>query len=169
MDSDEDTVEAITRLFRANHSIGINPIAQARHRMHGGRIYDPSGREKIIFKLLIIDYLREKYGITVDMMPLTASYVSVNVTFLIRRPICHFVGGDRNGSIREQYVNAMPTTLGDIDNYVKFFLDAIEGVFYGNDRNVVQVRAIKLYCNGNNGRVKFSIRPFEIVTIDDEN
>ena len=38
----------------------------------------------------------------------------------------------------------MPTTLGNIDNYCKFFLDAIDIVFFSNDKNIVQIKATNI-------------------------
>ena len=170
-DDDQVQAEMLTRLFRANHKVAMNPVAQARPRLHRGRMYDPSRRLKLAFRQLVLQYLETTYGVTENMMPLTTSYVTVKLTFLIRRPQSHFVCGDRNRGFRPQYEDAMPTTTGDIDNYVKFVLDAIEGIFFGNDRNVVQVSAIKLYCNRRRGRVIFNICPFAMQTIvvNDEN
>jgi Holliday junction resolvase RusA-like endonuclease len=166
---DQIQVGTITRLFQTNHRVRINPVAQARHRMRGGRMYDPSSRQKALFRLYVQAYLRLKYGITNEMMPLTTNFVSVSLTFLIPRPSSHFVGSNRNGPLREEFESSMPTTSGDIDNYIKFFLDAIDGIFYSNDRNVIQITAIKLYCNETCGRTIFRIVPFEITTISIDN
>ena len=77
------------------------------------------------------------------MFPLTTSYFSVELTFYIN----HFVNGDCSCDVRARYQNIMPTTLGNIDNYCKFFLDAIDIVFFSNNRSIVQIKAtnIRLY------------------------
>ena len=166
MDQDQERIVAIQRSFGVSHRVLLNPVPQARHRSHGYRTYDPQSTQKWMLRFCVLRYLSVACGVTNDMIPLTTSYVSVDVTFLIRRPSSHFVGGNRNNGIREQYKNVIPTTTGDIDNYVKFFLDAIDGIFYSNDRNVVRIRAAKLFCNGSRGRTIFNIRPYVIHTIE---
>jgi Holliday junction resolvase RusA-like endonuclease len=60
------------------------------------------------------------------------SFVTIELTFLIKRPISHFVNGNWSNGLRELYQHTRPTTQGDINNYVKFFLDAIDGIFFGS-------------------------------------
>lgn len=167
---DQRRATAIDQLFGRSHRILLSPIPQERPRLHGLRMYDPLAAQKTIVGRWVYEYLNTYYDVTQDMLPLTTSYVSIDVTFLISRPLCHFVGGDRNNGVRQQYESAMPTTTGDIDNYVKFFLDAIDGIFYSNDRNVVQIRALKLYCNSNRGSTVFKIHQYEVdaILVDDD-
>jgi Holliday junction resolvase RusA-like endonuclease len=168
-----EIIEAINQLFGRNHRVFLDPVPQARHRNNGNRAFDPNVIQKAAVRFAIKQYLNETSGITEEMFPLTRSYVSVELTFFINRPRCHFVNGDRSCDVRARYQNIMPTTSGDIDNYCKFFLDAIDGVFFSNDRNVVQIKATKLYCNGNGGRTIFNIRPYKVntinLTVDEEN
>jgi Holliday junction resolvase RusA-like endonuclease len=156
-------------VFGTKHRVLYDPIPQARHRMHGQRTYDPHAAHKLVLRALILNFLSNAYGIPASIEPLTTSYVSIEVAFLIKRPLCHFVNGDRSNGLRNMYKNAMPTTQGDLDNYVKFFLDAIDGIFFRNDRDVVSMQAIKLYCNGSHGRIIYKIRPYvvDVVSIDD--
>lgn len=166
---DQHRVDAINRVLRMNHRIRLSPLPQARHRAHGGVMWDPSSGAKMLFKMYIRRYLNMVFGITNNMLPLTTSYVSIDLTFLISRPISHFDGGNRSNDIRPQYQSAMPTTTGDIDNYVKFFLDAVDGILYRNDRNVVQIRALKVYCNANRGSTIFKMCLYENITISISN
>jgi Holliday junction resolvase RusA-like endonuclease len=165
MDDQRAMDRIISRVIQKTHRIRFSPIPQARHRAYRGVMWDPSGRQKMLLKIFIRRYLRLSFGVTNDMLPLTTSYVSVDLTFLISRPISHFEGGNRNNDIRPQFRNVLPTTTGDIDNYVKFFMDSVDGIIYHNDRNVVQIRALKLYCNSSRGSTIFKIRPYENITI----
>jgi Holliday junction resolvase RusA-like endonuclease len=150
------------RAFGVNHSIPFTPLAQARHRhvivrssrMHA---YDPMQQAKLHFRIQVMHYLNQ-VGITSQDFPLTNSYVSVEVTFLLSRPDNHFHGRNRSLGIHPHFENTMPTTQGDIDNFVKFFLDAIDGIFYSNDRNVVAITASKLFTIEPQGRTIFNIR-----------
>lgn len=154
----------IEQFLGTSHSIHLPPLPQARHRTNGNRTYDPHARHKAAFRLCIVAYL-ETCDITDDMFPLTESYVQIALSFHIRRPSHHFVNGDRTRDIRQQFLDAMPTTTGDIDNYVKFFLDAINGIFFRDDRNVVSITASKYYCRGT-GRTVYNIRSYEMNLVD---
>jgi hypothetical protein len=112
-------------------NVYFNPLPQARHRIHGQRPYDPHMAHKIALCAITLNYLGNTYSITTDMGPLTTSFVTIELTFLIKHPISHFVNGHRSNGLRELYQHTMPTTQGDINNYIKFFLDAIDGIFFG--------------------------------------
>jgi Holliday junction resolvase RusA-like endonuclease len=156
-------------VFGTNHRAFLDPVPQARHRVNGRRTFDPHTEHKRALRNGILRYLDNAYGITTG--PLTTSCVSIELTFLIKRPISHFVNGNRSNGLRESYQNRMPTTSGDIDNYVKFFLDAIDGIFFQNDRDVISIKAMKLYCNESRGRIIYNIRPYvvSVISIDNEN
>jgi Holliday junction resolvase RusA-like endonuclease len=168
------TIEIMNGMFGVNHHLYLNPLPQARHRNSGNRTYDPNAEQKLVLQNLVLDSLNERSAIqiTTDMLPLTSSYVSVEMTFFISRPDCHFVNRNRSSNqIRHDYQDAMPTTSGDIDNYAKLFLDVLDGIFYRNDRDVVQIKATKFYCVEPRGRIVYNVRPYEMNTISliDEN
>jgi Holliday junction resolvase RusA-like endonuclease len=150
------------RAFGVNHSISFAPLTQAHHRqvivrssrMHA---YDPMQQAKLDFRMQVMRYL-SAFGITSQDFPLTNSYISIEVTFLISRPNNHFHGRNRSLGIHPRFENLMPTTQGDIDNFVKFFLDAIDGIFFSNDRNVVAITASKLFTIEPHGCTIFNIR-----------
>jgi Holliday junction resolvase RusA-like endonuclease len=150
------------RAFGVRHSIIFDPIPQARHRMvfRGTRVhaYDPNVRDKMRFHSVVKDYLCFKYNASYENFPLTTSCVKVDVSYFISRPDCHFVGPDRTLGIDPRYENTMPLHEGDIDNYDKFFLDAIDQIFFSNDRNVVDMHSKKFYTMEDSGRVVFTIR-----------
>jgi Holliday junction resolvase RusA-like endonuclease len=160
----------IERVFGVNHHITFPPVAQQRHRIARIntriRLYDPTQRAKLLFRSVVMRYLETSFNISSEDYPLTDSYVSVNVTFLISRPINHFIQKNRNNGIDPRFERTMPTTQGDIDNFVKFFLDAIDGTFFTNDRDVVVITASKLYTTEAIGRVVFNVRQHETEIID---
>ena len=169
MDGTIEAMHQVPEVFGVNHQVSLDPVPQARHRSHGRRTFDPHSVLKAALRARIEWNLLNQYGITNDMQPLTTSYVSIDLTFLIRRPASHFINGDR-GRLRDNFQNLIPTTTGDIDNYVKFFLDAIDGLFFRNDRDVVSIKATKLYCNSSHGRIVYNVRPYIVntITIDSE-
>lgn len=153
----------------------FDPIPQARHRMvfRGTRVhaYDPNVRDKMRFHSLVKEYLHFKYNISNESFPLTTMGVTADVSYFISRPDYHFVGPDRTLGIDPRYENAMPLHEGDIDNYDKFFLDAIDQIFFDNDCNVVRMDSKKFYTSEDLGRIVFTIRRQEmnVVNLVDDN
>ena len=149
-------------LFGTNHSCLFPPLPQACHRhvlMANRRIvtYDPHSAAKAQVRMAVMLYLMNRYHISGEDIPFTTSYVTVNVTFLVARPHSHFPRCDRSRGILPTYDSAMPTVQGDIDNFVlKFFLDAIHGIFFLDDRDVVRFIASKLYINEARGRIVYN-------------
>ena len=168
--SQEQRARHIEQVFGTIHSCPLRPIAQARHRYSRRSSrnvpYDPNSQAKLEIQTQVKQYLRDHYGITHEEFPLTESYVSVNVTFLINRPISHFTQKKRSQGIRPNFEMSMPMVQGDIDNFVKLFLDSIQGIFFRNDRDVVTISASKLYTNEPRGRTVYSIRHHEMNIVD---
>lgn len=157
--------ETIQAMFGINHRIYLDPVPQARHRMNGHRAYDPSANHRVAVQQSVLRDLASS-GVTNEMFPLTNSYVWIEMTFFISRPNSHFVNGDRNNIIRREYEDSMPTASGDIDNYVKLLLDALDGIFFRNDSNVIRIVATKLYCIEPDGRTVYNVHPYAMNTIN---
>ena len=161
----------IEQLFGMNHYSPLPPVPQSRHRHRyckstGMRTYDPNRDDKSERRTQVMHYLSTHFDISREDLPLTKSCVSVDVTFLISRPISHFIRNDRSRGVHRNFLRAMPTTQGDIDNLVKFFLDSMEGTFFANDRDVVTVKASKLYTTAVSGRTVYNIRHHNMNIID---
>jgi Holliday junction resolvase RusA-like endonuclease len=166
----------IEQAFNVNHSIHFDPVPQARHRMTSNfttdslqrrpRFYDPSAVQKRMFASAVHRHLGDSFGISVEDYPLTDSSVSIDVTFIVSRPDSHFVGGDRDHGVRPDFERTPPTVQGDLDNFLKFFLDAMNGILYSDDRNVVTISASKLFTANRNGRVVFRIDRRDIDIVD---
>ena len=164
---DPETIEA---MFGINHKVHLDPMPQARHRYNGHNLYDPNAYHKTTLRNLVIAGLNNN-GITADMLPLTTSYVSIEMTFFVSCPSGHFVNGNRSNNIQRENQHIMPTASGDIDNYVKLLLDVLDGIFFQNDSNVVKIAATKLYCIEARGRTVYKVRPYvmnSISLIDDD-
>ena len=85
--------------------------------------------------------------------------VVLNVYFKIKAPLTHFHRKirDHNG-LREDKKNCWPG-VKDIDNLDKFVLDAFQGIFYHNDRQVVAQNVAKMYHHNGSceGEIEFEI------------
>jgi Holliday junction resolvase RusA-like endonuclease len=124
-----------------------DPIALKRHRTvltaAGVRQYDPSAADKS-------DFLAQAMAAKPDE-PLTGP-LAVHCVFSFGRPKNHFSkkGLKNNAPYHKQ-------SRPDLDNLVKFVLDAINGKFFIDDAQVVMQTAEKCYGNV----------PAVIVTIQD--
>jgi len=80
----------------------------------------------------------------------TTTMVSLILTFRVRRPNSHYHGSVRqDGRLRPNFQNCC-VTGGDIDNMIKFVLDAMNGVAYHDDKQVCSLVVKKIWtddCN----------------------
>jgi Holliday junction resolvase RusA-like endonuclease len=117
----------------------MKPQAQQRHkaRRAGNRIfmYDPSSKEKDNFKKQYIEYA-PKY-------PLEGA-ISVSMIFHMPRPKSHYRSG-RYSHLLKESAPTLHVSKPDIDNLVKFYLDAMTGSFWKDDSSVCTVEASKIY------------------------
>ena len=132
-----------------------NPLPQLRMKFGLGRYHDPSGRLKTNFSTCTSDVLTYMGVLFRPFFPLNIQ-VGIKIVYVIERPKYHFTSNDRNnGVVREEYRsrNIGPfNRQGDVDNYVKFTLDAISRrVVLTNDKQVVHVEATKMFESSNEG------------------
>jgi Holliday junction resolvase RusA-like endonuclease len=110
------------------------PVAQARHRdkaINGKRIrYNPNKQEKDDHKLLIISALHKER--------ITKPYkgpIALHLWFHIPKP--------KTG--RPIQNGAVSIKRPDLDNYVKFTMDALNGILYEDDAQVCELHCFKKY------------------------
>ena len=76
-----------------------------------------------------------------------AGPVVMTITFCSVRPVSHYRNSRRiQGNVRPAMMNAIPRK--DLDNMVKYILDAMQGVLYRNDNQVVTLNVHKQYDDG---------------------
>lgn len=81
-------------------------------------------------------------GATVSVAP-----VAITITFGMPRPKTHLVLRGGRYVVRERYLSAMPAVAPDIDKLTRAVLDALSGVCYADDAQVVSIHAQKVYGN----------------------
>lgn len=84
--------------------------------------------------------------------------LKIRVVFHIPRPGYHFTSN--TGTIAPHYQGtSIPRRQGDLDNYAKFVLDAMNGIVYGDDTQVMILVAMKLNDNdlANGGRTEIDV------------
>lgn len=116
------------------------PIPQKRHRHAGKRTYDPSAPDKKkVEKVISLN------------KPSSYSQISVHFHFFCKMP--------KSWSKKKvlKMEGKVRPKLPDIDNYIKFYLDCMNGIIFPDDNIVVEVYAIKVY----------SQKPCTVITIKD--
>lgn len=67
-------------------------------------------------------------------------------SFICARPASHYGTGRNAGTVKPAYLPARPRGA-DVDNLAKLCLDALQGVAFANDDQVVRLYAEKLYVD----------------------
>jgi Holliday junction resolvase RusA-like endonuclease len=132
------------------------PRQQQRHRTfrRGNKNiqYDPSADEKKDFLIKALEHKPEKQIDTAFVMKLV---------FIFDRPKSHF----RTGKFANELKTGAPihmTNTPDIDNLIKFVLDALNKKFYTDDSQCITITASKEYKTKNQTAGTF----VSIITVD---
>ena len=118
-----------------NLFVRTKPKTQQRHRNHGRFHYDPSAKDKQDFIFQAKERIPKK--------PTTCT-LDIHFTFCYKRPQKHYRSKNKQKILKENmpyYKRSTP----DIDNLVKFYLDALQGYVYINDSQVTSINAVKVY------------------------
>ena len=116
-----------------SHQFNINPVPAARPRVSRWSTYYP--KKYTQFK-------KDMEALTgeLDTTP-CENLVCVSLEFMIKIP--------KSWSKKKRLAgeNTYCNNNSDIDNYIKAILDSLNGVYFIDDRQVVEVFAIKKYSN----------------------
>ena len=99
-------------------------------------MYDPSSKDKDRFKKESAEFAPKH--------PLEGP-ISVSMIFSMPRPKAHYRTG-RYSHLLKENVPSLHISKPDIDNIVKFYLDAMTGSFWKDDASVCTVEASKIYA-----------------------
>lgn len=118
------------------------PQAQARHKTfrRGSKLIqvDPSAEDKKAFAQVVLLQLDKEWS-----SPLKSA-IDVTLYFQMRRPQNHY---RTNGEVKE-WAGLMPCTKKpDVDNLIKFVFDALNGILWADDSQIIRVTASKSYSN----------------------
>lgn len=131
-------------------TIQFEPVSlkRHRHRLTGGT-YDPSKKEKDEFVSMIDDMPQEKM----------TKPIKCKLDFYCKRPKSHYKTG-KNSHILKDTSPKYNTNNKDLDNMVKFILDALNGKLYIDDCQIVEITCKKLYSEGN-GYISMSFQEID--------
>ncbi len=131
-----------------------NPQPQLRHRSRKNSIhtYDPSKKKKAEFLLKA----RTDWSMPYPFIePLTMKLV-----FYCEYLSLHHVGGNKNKPLKSP-VPQHHIKTPDIDNLIKFVLDALNGYYYDDDKQIWKIEAEKRY--GEKARTEITISRCEVL------
>lgn len=118
-------------------TINFEPISlkRHRHRLKGGT-YDPSKKDKDDFVKVVGELPLEKM----------TKPIKCTLHFFCKRPKNHYKTG-KNAHILKDTAPKYNTNNKDLDNMVKFVLDALNDKLYTDDCLIVEINCIKTYSN----------------------
>lgn len=132
------------------------PVCRVRHAKKG---IDKDARE--IARIAL--NARE----AVDWPLLRGEAIAVTVRFFTQRPSGHY-GTGRNAGLLKDSAPTRPAKRPDVDKWVRHLLDAMTGVVYTDDGQVVSLLATKEYAEGSTPprtEVEVSVLPDQTVGI----
>ncbi len=156
---DESDIFQCSRI-RISFTIQGAPVALSRprirfgYRLFGGRVgfgrplYNPSQRKLTLFRQVLVSMITSTPSNF--LLPLMEPSVPLEavITFRIRRPNSHFVNSKRNRGLRTNAPRTYVVGKLDLDNLVKFTLDAIGGVIYVTDGQICYISCRKVWDEG---------------------
>ena len=115
-------------------TVPMRPVPQKRHRHCAGgtRTYDPSAAEKAAFLALV----REQ-----GPVPMFDGALRATMRFTYKRPKSHL----RAGGLLRKGAPEAHVSRPDVDNLAKVVLDALQGVCYKDDSQIVHLEVTKAY------------------------
>jgi len=159
--------------------VGGKPVPLVRHRTTSSgkffRTYNPSAQKQEAFRNEVIGVLpgtfvpfrgdpaRDDDGNTAEEGRLS-SCLELRLIFRMRRPRSHFVNRRPGpGRLRPNVPPLLYDGATDIDNLAKFVMDAMNGVLYDDDKQIVTVSATKVYDNVGDclGATELYLRPVD--------
>jgi Holliday junction resolvase RusA-like endonuclease len=123
-------------------TVNFEPVSlkRHRHRLHGGT-YDPSKKEKDEFVKAIGGLPEEKM----------TSPIKCILQFYCKRPKTHYKTGKKANELKDS-APKYNTNSKDLDNMVKFVLDALNDKLYVDDCQIIEINCSKLYSDSD-GRI----------------
>ena len=119
--------------FRADYP--PTSLKRHRHTKYGTHTYDPSSNDKKDFVSKISDYIPNE--------PLTLA-IKAELKFYEKRPKSHYRTGKFSHILKENSPK-QNCSKRDLDNFVKFVLDALNKKMYIDDCQIFEINCGKYY------------------------
>jgi len=123
-------------MFEATVQFEPVSLKRHRHRLKGGT-YDPSKKDK--------DEFVKKLG-DLNVAKMT-NPIKCQLNFFCKRPKNHYKTGKKSNELKET-APKYNTNNKDLDNMVKFVLDALNDKLYSDDSLIFEIHCSKSYADG---------------------
>ena len=112
--------------------------------------YDPSNLEKKNWRQTLQSVFQEKSISSPVFLSdsLSSKGVKLSITFHIKRPMIDYIS-KKNIKILKDIHHKYPSSQ-DIDNLLKFVMDAMHEVVYLNDQVIHEIHCRKIFCDDDN-------------------
>ena len=119
-------------------TVNFEPVSlkRHRHRLQGGT-YDPSKKEKDEFVKAVGDLPENKM----------INPIKCELQFFCKRPKNHYKTGKKSNELKDS-APKYNTNNKDLDNMVKFVLDALNDKLYKDDCQIIEINCKKMYSDG---------------------
>ena len=119
-------------------TVGFEPVSlkRHRHRLQGGT-YDPSKKEK--------DEFVKAVGVLPENKMINP--IKCELQFFCTRPKNHYKTGKKSNELKDS-APKYNTNNKDLDNMVKFVLDALNDKLYKDDCQIIEINCKKMYSDG---------------------
>jgi Holliday junction resolvase RusA-like endonuclease len=121
-------------IFESNIQFEPVSLKRHRHRLKGGT-YDPSKKDKDDFIKAIENFPSEKMTKPIRCV----------LNFYCKRPKNHYKTG-KNSHVLKDNSPKYNINNKDLDNMVKFVLDALNDKLYTDDSLIIEINCSKLYA-----------------------
>jgi len=120
-------------------TVNFEPVSlkRHRHRLKGGT-YDPSKKDKD-------DFVKVIGGLPYEKM---TKPIKCQLHFFCKRPKNHYKTGKKSNELKDS-APKYNTNNKDLDNMVKFVLDALNNKLYSDDCLIIEINCIKSYADDN--------------------
>lgn len=120
-------------------TVNFEPVSlkRHRHRLKGGT-YDPSKKDKDEFVKVIGGLPEEKM----------TKPIKCQLHFFCKRPKNHYKTGKKSNELKDT-APKYNTNNKDLDNMVKFVLDALNDKLYTDDCLIIEINCMKSYADDN--------------------
>lgn len=115
------------------------PVAKGRPRLGRGRVFTPRKTELAESRIRAA-WLESSHACAGAGQPLL-----LEILVRVGRPAAHF-GSGRNAAVLRPSAPLWPAGRPDWDNYAKTVCDALNGVAWADDGQIVAARVWKTYC-----------------------
>lgn len=119
-------------------TVNFEPVSlkRHRHRLKGGT-YDPSKKDKDEFVKALGDLPENKMS----------NPIKCELQFFCKRPKNHYKTGKKSNELKDN-APKYNTNNKDLDNMVKFILDALNDKLYIDDCLIIEINCKKMYSDG---------------------